>query len=196
MPLCACCVVRCLPRCSADSVSVAALLTLHGLPLPPFAPLPCLNPPCCLPALPPPADDISEEDLRDQFYAYGELRSVKKVASRGCAFVTYATREAAERGAAELANKLVVKGTRLKLLWGKPQAAAPRPAGGQGAAAAAAGGASGSGFPSYMPVAGSGAGGHYPSMDPSAQGSYQRQQQQQGGGGGVRPPGGPPPPRR
>jgi pre-mRNA-splicing factor RBM22/SLT11 len=162
-------------------------------PLLPCCPATCL--PACLPA-----DDISEDDLRDQFYAYGELRSVKKVASRGCAFVTYATREAAERGAAELANKLVVKGTRLKLLWGKPQAAAaPRPAGGQGgggAAAAAAGGASGSGFPSYMPVAGSGAGGHYPSMDPSAQGSYQRQQQQQGGGGGMRPPGGPPPPRR
>lgn len=53
----------------------------------------------------PPADAISEDDLRDQFYPFGELRSVKKVASRSCAFVTYATREAAERAAAELANK-------------------------------------------------------------------------------------------
>jgi pre-mRNA-splicing factor RBM22/SLT11 len=53
----------------------------------------------------PSADDISEDDLRDQFYPFGELRSVKKVASRNCAFVTYATREAAERAADELANK-------------------------------------------------------------------------------------------
>lgn len=51
------------------------------------------------------ADDVSEDDLRDQFYPYGELKSVKKVASRSCAFVTYATREAAERAADELANK-------------------------------------------------------------------------------------------
>ena len=52
-----------------------------------------------------PPDDISEDDLRDQFYPYGELKSVKKVASRSCAFVTYATREAAERAVDELAAK-------------------------------------------------------------------------------------------
>ena len=59
--------------------------------------------------LPPPAptqaDAISEDDLRDQFYPFGELRSLKKVPARGCAFVTYASREAAERAADELANK-------------------------------------------------------------------------------------------
>lgn len=53
----------------------------------------------------PSADDISEDDLRDQFYLHGELRSVKKVASRNCAFVTYATRAGAEKAADELANK-------------------------------------------------------------------------------------------
>lgn len=137
-------------------------------------------------------DDVSEDDLRDQFYPYGELKSVKKVASRSCAFVTYATREAAERAADELANKLVVKGHRLKLLWGKPQA--PRPAAeggvaGGGAAAAAAGQPSGSGFPSYMPAA---PGAYsYSSMDPLAMGSRQPQ-----AGGPPRPPGPPPVPRQ
>ena len=58
-----------------------------------------------LPPTPTQADAISEDDLRDQFYPYGELRSLKKVPARGCAFVTYASREAAERAADELANK-------------------------------------------------------------------------------------------
>ncbi|PSC73683.1 zinc finger CCCH domain-containing 40 [Micractinium conductrix] len=142
------------------------------------------------------SDDISEEDLRDQFYPYGELRSVKKVASRNVAFVTYATREGAEKAAEELGGKLNVKGQSLKLLWGKPQpqrpAGGPPPVPGAGAPAA---GPSGGAFPSYMPAAPGQAGGsQYPSMDPLAMGSYQRQQQQQqqqqqqGGGGGGRPP--------
>jgi pre-mRNA-splicing factor RBM22/SLT11 len=118
---------------------------------------------------------------------------VRKVASRSCAFVTYATRAAAERAAEEMANKLVVKGQRLKLLWGKPQA--PRPAEGGGAAPQAPYTAGHP--PTYMPAApGSG---YYPSMDPMAMGSYQQrqqQQQQQGNAPGrpAPPPGGPPPP--
>ena len=86
----------------------------------------------------------------------------------------------------------MVKGHRLKLLWGKPQA--PRPAAeggaaGGGAAAAAAGQPSGSGFPSYMPAA---PGAYsYSSMDPLAMGSRQPQ-----AGGPPRPPGPPPVPRQ
>ncbi|KAL4431000.1 hypothetical protein ABPG75_006256 [Micractinium tetrahymenae] len=140
--------------------------------------------------------DISEDDLRDQFYPFGELRSVKKVASRNCAFVTYATRAAAEKAADELANKLTVKGHRLKLLWGKPQQAPQPAAPGTGAAAAAAAGRSAGapGFPSYMPMpAAPGASGanYYPSMDPNQAGSYRQQQQQQQHGGPPRPPGPP-----
>ncbi|KAL5709227.1 hypothetical protein ACHQM5_019939 [Ranunculus cassubicifolius] len=66
---------------------------------------------------------ITEQDLRDQFYAHGEIESVRMVIQRACAFVAYTTREAAEKAAEELSNKLVVKGLRLKLLWGKSQAA-------------------------------------------------------------------------
>lgn len=91
-----------------------------------------------MPTLEPPEDEsirtlyiggldarITEQDLRDNFYAHGEIESVKIVLQRACAFITYTTREGAEKAAEELANKLVIKGLRLKLLWGKPQAPKP-----------------------------------------------------------------------
>ncbi|KAI3445592.1 hypothetical protein Pfo_002257 [Paulownia fortunei] len=91
-----------------------------------------------MPSLEPPEDEsirtlyvggldarITEQDLRDNFYAHGEIESVKMVLQRACAFVTYTTREGAEKAAEELANKLVIKGLRLKLLWGRPQVPKP-----------------------------------------------------------------------
>ncbi|KAI3752674.1 hypothetical protein L2E82_24709 [Cichorium intybus] len=87
-----------------------------------------------MPSLEPPDDEsirtlyvgglderVSEQDLRDNFYAHGEIESVKMVVQRACAFVTYTTREGAEKAAEELSNKLVVNGLRLKLMWGRPQ---------------------------------------------------------------------------
>jgi pre-mRNA-splicing factor RBM22/SLT11 len=87
-----------------------------------------------MPTLVPPADKeiktlyignvnplITESDLRDCFYAYGELMSIKMVPEKMCAFVTYTTREAAESAAEALFNKLVVKGVPLRISWGKPQ---------------------------------------------------------------------------
>ncbi|KAK4275884.1 hypothetical protein QN277_018896 [Acacia crassicarpa] len=68
---------------------------------------------------------VSEQDLRDHFYAHGEIESIKMVLQRACAFVTYTTREGAEKAAEELSNKLVIKGLRLKLMWGRPQTAKP-----------------------------------------------------------------------
>ncbi|GAU46713.1 hypothetical protein TSUD_135380 [Trifolium subterraneum] len=68
---------------------------------------------------------VTEQDLRDNFYAHGEIESVKMVLQRACAFVTYTTREGAEKAAEELSNKLVIKGLRLKLMWGRPQTAKP-----------------------------------------------------------------------
>ncbi|KAH7542304.1 hypothetical protein FEM48_Zijuj02G0059200 [Ziziphus jujuba var. spinosa] len=65
---------------------------------------------------------ITDQDLRDHFYAHGEIESVKMVLQRACAFVTYTTRERAEKAAEELSNKLVIKGLRLKLSWGRPKA--------------------------------------------------------------------------
>ncbi|KAG6436631.1 hypothetical protein SASPL_101533 [Salvia splendens] len=49
------------------------------------------------------------------------IRTLYMVLQRVCAFVTYTTREGVEKAAEELANKLVIKGLRMKLLWGRPQ---------------------------------------------------------------------------
>lgn len=91
-----------------------------------------------MPSLEPPEDEsirtlyvggldarITEQDLRDHFYAHGEIESVKMVIQRACAFVAYTTREGAEKAAEELSNKLVIKGLRLKLMWGRPQVPKP-----------------------------------------------------------------------
>ncbi len=129
---------------------------------------------------------ITEDDIRDQFYSYGELQSVKKVHTqmflmscidhmycfkhllscdikqpreacvmfgvvvlcttslcssqivpqwiltftfmlmlqierKHCAFVTFTSRSAAETAAEALSNRLIIKGNRCRLLWGKPQ---------------------------------------------------------------------------
>ena len=73
---------------------------------------------------------VTEDDIRDVFYMHGELRSVRKVESRGCAFVTYTTREGAEKAMAALGTACVIKGQACRALWGKPQQ--PREGGGGG----------------------------------------------------------------
>ncbi|CAN1284784.1 Zinc finger CCCH domain-containing protein 49, partial [Linum perenne] len=91
-----------------------------------------------MPSLEPPEDEsirtlyvgglderISEQDLRDNFYAHGEIESIKMVPQRAIAFVAYTTREGAEKATEELSNELVIKGLRLKLMLGRPQAPKP-----------------------------------------------------------------------
>ena len=51
--------------------------------------------------------DISEEDLYTVFKRCGEILSVKLLKAKGCAFVTYATRDAAERAINYLHGKVV-----------------------------------------------------------------------------------------
>lgn len=139
------------------------------------------------------APEHSEADLRDVFYTHGELKSVKKLESKGVAFVTFATRQAAETAAEALSNRLLVKGQRCKLLWGRPQPG--RAPGGP----PALGGAGGAGFPT-----GTGPAAVYPSMDPTQAGtrgdsgpaSKRPLQGGQGGDDGQKRPRapGPPPP--
>ncbi|KAK1350669.1 hypothetical protein POM88_054590 [Heracleum sosnowskyi] len=87
-----------------------------------------------MPSLEPPDDEsirtlyvagfdnrIKEPDLREKFNVHGVIETIKMVPSRACAFVTYMTRESAEKAAEELSNKLVIKGLRLKLMWGRPE---------------------------------------------------------------------------
>lgn len=65
--------------------------------------------------------EMTEDDIKSAFYQFGELKSIKKVDSRNCAFVTYLSRDCAERAAAQLAHSLVINGQPCKLLWGKPK---------------------------------------------------------------------------
>ncbi|GKB14591.1 zinc finger CCCH domain-containing protein 40-like protein [Tanacetum coccineum] len=51
---------------------------------------------------------VSKQDLRDNFYSHCEIKSVKMVLQCACAFVTYTTREAAEKAADELSTKPIL----------------------------------------------------------------------------------------
>ncbi|KAJ4903231.1 Zinc finger CCCH domain-containing protein 25 [Raphanus sativus] len=66
---------------------------------------------------------VLEQDIRDQFYAYGEIESIRILAEKA---------EGAEKAAEELSNKLVVNGQRLKISWGRPQVPRTDPDGGGG----------------------------------------------------------------
>jgi pre-mRNA-splicing factor RBM22/SLT11 len=36
--------------------------------------------------------EINEKDLEDVFYAHGEVKGIKKIESKNCAFITYTSR--------------------------------------------------------------------------------------------------------
>ncbi|KAG2435021.1 hypothetical protein HYH02_012018 [Chlamydomonas schloesseri] len=139
----------------------------------------------------------TEDDVRDAFYSFGELASVRKMDVKSCAFVTYTTRSAAEKAAEELGGNPLIKGARVKLMWGRPPPA-------RNAAAAADPMQPSSTTAGGAPAPGSAAS-YYPSMDPSAMGSRapggppgMRPGEGGGGGGGMAPPrpmgyGAPPP---
>ena len=84
---------------------------------------------------------VTEDDLRDAFYSHGELKSVRCVHAKNCAFVTYVERKGAETAAEALHGTLVVNGLKLRLMWGKPA----KPKGERGAAGGAGTGAGASG---------------------------------------------------
>lgn len=50
---------------------------------------------------------VTEKDLTDQFYAYGEIRTVQVVQPSNCAFITYTSRESAEQAVDKLHGNLV-----------------------------------------------------------------------------------------
>ena len=58
---------------------------------------------------------------RDYFYQFGEIRSIIIASSKNCGFICYTTRQAAEFAAERSFNKAIIKGKRLKVLWGKSQ---------------------------------------------------------------------------
>lgn len=69
-----------------------------------------------------PEKNISQQDLKDHFYAFGEIVSVRMVAASKCAFVEFATHDQASHAIDSLRNNLVIRGQFLKVGWAKPQA--------------------------------------------------------------------------
>ena len=69
--------------------------------------------------------DTSDSELREAFYAHGEIQSIRVLGARHCAFVTFTSRGDAERAAEALQSTLILRGQRAKLLWGKPQGQEP-----------------------------------------------------------------------
>ena len=66
-------------------------------------------------------ESTKESDVRDQFYCYGEIASVRLVLAKTCAFVTFTTRLAAEKAMEEKQNMLFIHGHKLRLMWGRPK---------------------------------------------------------------------------
>ncbi|CEG35834.1 nuclear acid binding [Plasmopara halstedii] len=64
----------------------------------------------------------SEEELRTRFGALGEIVSVKVPPGRGCGFVQYTTKEAAEAAISQM-NGSVVGGVKVRCAWGRSAAA-------------------------------------------------------------------------
>ena len=69
--------------------------------------------------------DATEADLREAFQAQGEVTSVRIIEARRCAFVTFADRAPAEKAVDELSNRLIIRGIRAKVMWGRPQGHRP-----------------------------------------------------------------------
>lgn len=88
-----------------------------------------------LPVLEPPSDKtittlyvgnvgehLTEVDIRDQFYTYGEIRNVTLLPKQQCAFVQFTKRSGAELAAEKTFNKLVLGGKKLSIRWAYSQA--------------------------------------------------------------------------
>merc|ERR1719454_2534502 len=64
---------------------------------------------------------IEEEDLRSHFYQFGEIRLIHMAVKQNCAFIQFSTRSSAEHAARKSAGRLILKGKRLVVRWGRSQ---------------------------------------------------------------------------
>jgi len=99
---------------------------------------------------------VMEEDLREKFGSYGIISSLTVLPTKGCAFITFLHRLAAEEAAKALVNNLVIKGKSLRIAWGKKASTPLQLSPEDAAAAAAASNAAASNLSSAQ----------YPSQDP------------------------------
>lgn len=68
------------------------------------------------------SEHLSEKDIRDNFYQYGEIRNITMVSRQQCAFVQFTKRSSAELAAESTFNKLVLGGQKLSIKWAHSQA--------------------------------------------------------------------------
>ncbi|KAJ3117566.1 RNA binding motif protein 22 [Phlyctochytrium bullatum] len=64
-------------------------------------------------------ESITDTDLRNYFYVFGEIRSIVVVAKTKVAFVNFMSRQAAETAIERSFSGLVIKGKPLRVQWGK-----------------------------------------------------------------------------
>jgi pre-mRNA-splicing factor RBM22/SLT11 len=100
---------------------------------------------------------ITETDLKDHFYYFGEIKAITMSPAQHCAFIEFTTRDACEAAAKKLHNNLIVKGVFLKIAWAKPT---QTPVTNVAAS-----------LPQVSLVEGKGGKPYYPSMDPERLGS-------------------------
>ena len=66
-------------------------------------------------------NSITEQDIRDNFYSFGEITDIKLVLKNNCCFVTYATRDQAQLAINKLHNNVVINGKSLRVYWSKKE---------------------------------------------------------------------------
>ena len=65
-------------------------------------------------------DRIIEQDLKDYFYQFGEIRSISIVRKQNCAFITFTSRKDCEAAIEKSFQKLLIQEQKLAVRWGKP----------------------------------------------------------------------------
>ncbi|CAM9576420.1 unnamed protein product [Chrysoparadoxa australica] len=75
---------------------------------------------------------INQEDIKDAFYSFGEIRNIRISPASSCAFVEFTTRDAAEAAARALYRSLTIKGVPLRLNWASRNEAQGHGPGGPG----------------------------------------------------------------
>ncbi|KAG6965600.1 hypothetical protein JG688_00007129 [Phytophthora aleatoria] len=131
----------------------------------------------------------TEDELRARFGALGEIVSVKVPPGRGCGFVQYTSKEAAEVAISQM-NGTVISGVKVRCAWGRSAAARAANHGGnyynqqygqyQAGYQNYYGYNAAYGYPQYQQggAYGYGAYGQYAQQGNQSQGGYQQQQQQ------------------
>ncbi|KAJ1968984.1 Pre-mRNA-splicing factor slt11, partial [Dimargaris xerosporica] len=71
-------------------------------------------------------DAITQADLQQQFYTYGEIKSVVVSQAKKCAFVNFVSRTAAEQAAEHTFGRLTIKGAILRVSWGRARKQGPQ----------------------------------------------------------------------